>query len=156
MKNKFYLFACLAASFVVLASCGKQKTSENSLSAENQAVADALGDEGQAYAEAVQNLQLLEMYVRQYTTNSTLENLQKMLEQSENCEFDYEEDGLTMEQKLQCMLIKLQLDSVKASVKQIAIDAVQSFRTTVVEKQDYLLENGNEAFPIIFPFFRMG
>lgn len=140
-KNLFLCFILL-----IMVSCGG-KQPESRLSSEEQAMAESMGKNADAFASALQDLQMLELYMRQYDMDPTIENLKKMVGQSDDCQFLYDEDDMSAEQKIQCLELKLKMDSMKMSVAKIAENAAPTFRTKIVEKNDYLMEKGAEAFP---------
>ena len=132
------LFILALAAITALPSCGGGAS-------ENEEEQDGIEA---AITKSNDNLELLELYLQQYRSSGKQEDLEKVLAQMEESVFEYDEDGLTVEEKKLCMQQKLNAEKKVGAVRDILSSVTSHTWITISKKADYLMNKGAEVFPI--------
>lgn len=125
----------------VLTACGTGNSSETKieLSEELQQLPSASQEK---VVEAMQGLELARLYLLQYNQSSSIDDLLLLKDQSEKMSLDYDDSDLSVEQKIQLLHIRMQVDSLRNCVAQLVETELPRFRTTIMNVEDKLFEDG--------------
>lgn len=129
--NKQVLFIISFA--ITMISCNGTSSGESNEVAYSRSIDSQLD-------EVHENMDMLELYVKQYRMNKSEENLMQVLETIESLHFEYNEEGLSQEQREQLFTEKLRVDSVRIATAEALARDMRLLSIPQVSLSDHLAE----------------